>query len=382
MHLDPAPAGTPASTVRRRAGLAALFVAFALLAARGAVRNGNDFESYHRSGGWFLAGRDLYAFGDLMPYRYVPGVAALFAPLSSLPFPAARALWAVLTAALAFGVALRLDRAVGPRRALAVPLAWLCLLQPFFQELSHGQVDVLVLALALAAFDAEDRGSGVTAGVLVALAAALKASPLVLALDWALRRRWRPLAGVALGAAILAIVPVFTYGLAGAVEQHLHFLGLNAADIQVRRGEPANQSLWAMAHVLGLPAAAGAAACLALAGAVASTRDLALRRLLLLASVPLLSGYGWPQGFVVAVPLLATLFAGPPALAWGAGALAAGVSLLSYDVVGLRGEAWAHRHRALGLLLLAVVIVGRAAGPIVARASASRADRGAPVLPQ
>jgi hypothetical protein len=80
MHLDPAPAVAPASTVRRRVGLAVLFVVFALLAARGAVRNGNDFESYHRSGGWFLAGRDLYAFGDLMPYRYVPGVAALFAP--------------------------------------------------------------------------------------------------------------------------------------------------------------------------------------------------------------------------------------------------------------------------------------------------------------
>jgi len=351
----------------RGVGLATLGLVFAVLAVRGAFRPGNDFVSYHRSGAWFLAGRDLYSFGKLMPYRYVPGITAIFAPFSALSFPAARAAWSALTAALAFAAALWMDRRVGASRSLAVPLAWLCLLQPLSQELSHGQVDALVLVLALAAFDAEDRGWEVPAGVLVALAAALKAAPIVLALDWLLRRRWRALAGVALGAALLAVAPVPTYGWAGTIQQHLHFLGLNAGDIQARRGEPANQSLWSMAHQLHLGFAGGALACGALLATVLSAKDRTRRRLLVLATVPLVSGYGWPQGFILAAPLLAELLAGDRDVAWPAGALAAGFSLLSYDVAGIRGEAWAHEHRVLGALLLAVVLVGRASAARLAR---------------
>jgi Glycosyltransferase family 87 len=353
------PPGRPASHARRL-GLAALALVFAVLALRGAFRSGNDFASYHRSGAWFAAGRDLYAFGSLMPYRYAPGIAAIFAPLAALSFPAARAVWSALTAALAFASAVWADRRVGPRSALAVPLAWLCLLQPFSQELSHGQVDALVLVLALGAFAAEDRGWELTAGALVAVAAALKVAPIVLALDWLARRRWRSLCGVAVGAALLAVAPVPTYGWRGAIEQHLLFLGLNAGDIQARRGEPANQSLWSMAHQIGLGFAGGALLSAALLALLLSTKDLARRRLLTLASVPLLSGYGWPQGFIVAAPLLGELLSGDRGLAWFAGALAAGVSILSYDVAGIRTEAWAHDHRVLGLLLLGVVLVGRA----------------------
>jgi hypothetical protein len=341
-----------------------LAVVFAALAVRGAFRNGNDLEAYHRTGRWFLAGRDLYAFGNLMPYRYLPGVAAVFAPFAALSFPAAREVWSALNGALAFAAALwtsrRMDGGATVRAALAVPIAWLCLLQPFFQEISHGQVDVLVLVLALAAFTTEDRGRELAAGALVALAAALKASPIVLALDWALRRRARPIAGVALGAALLAVAPLPTFGWMGAIRQHLRFLSLNAGDIQIRQDEPANQSLWTMAHQLGLGSVGGAVACAALLAAVLSTRDLERRRLLLLASVPLLSGYGWPAGFIVAVPLLAALLAGDRIVAWSAGALAAAVSILSYDVAGSRAEAWAHEHRVLGLLLLGIVVLGRA----------------------
>jgi glycosyl transferase family 87 len=350
----------PARAFRARwLGLTALAILFAVLAVRGAFRPGNDFESYHRSGSWFVAGRDLYAFGGLMPYRYVPGITAIFAPFAALSFPAARAAWSALTAVLAFASALWVDRRVGARGALAVPLAWLCLLQPFFQELSHGQVDVLVLVLAMGAFWAEDAGWELAAGVLVALAAALKAAPIVLVLPWVLQRRWRPLAGVALGTALLAAAPIPTYGFAGTIRQHLDFLALNSADIQIRRGEGANQSLWSMAHDLGLGFAGGALASAALLALALSSKDLARRRLLLLATVPLVSGYGWPQGFLLATPLLAELLAGDRYLAWSAGALAAGVSLLTYDVAGLRAEMWAQEHRVLGLLLLAVVLIGR-----------------------
>jgi len=381
--MDLPPPVPPRSFHRARwFGLAALALVFVILAVRGAFRNGNDFESYHRSGAWFVAGRDLYTFGGLMPYRYVPGITALFAPFAAFSFPVARAVWSALTAALAFASAVWMDRRVGARGALAVPLAWLCLLQPFSQELSHGQVDVLVLVLALGAFEAEERGRDLTAGALVAFAAALKAAPIVLALDWVLRRRWRPLAGVAAGAALLAVAPIPTYGWAGAIQQHLHFLALNSGDIQVRRGEPANQSLWSMTHQLGLGFVGGAILSLGLLALVFSTKDPARRRLLLLASVPLVSGYGWPQGFILATPLLAEILAGDRNLAVWAGAFAAGISILSYDVAGIRAEAWAHAHRVLGLLLLALVLVGRVArGSRTLRSGVSRPSTSAPSLP-
>jgi hypothetical protein len=258
-----------------------------------------------------------------------------------------------------FGITLWLDRRVGPSRALAVPLAWVCLVQPLFQELSHGQVDVLVLALSLCAFSLEDRGRDLASGALVAVAAALKAAPIVLALDFLARRRWRGLVGVAVGSAVLGAAPLFTYGLGGTVAEHLHFLHLNARDIEGRRGEPANQSLWAMSHDLGLGFAGGALASGALLAAALTIREPQRRRGLLLASVPLVSGYGWPQGFILAVPLLSDLFAERARTALAAGALAALVSVLSYDVAGPGVEAVAQAHRVLGCLLLAVFLLGR-----------------------
>jgi hypothetical protein len=40
--------------------------------------------------------------------------------------------------------------------------------------------------------------------------------------------------------------------------------------------------------------------------------------------------------------------------------LAAGITVLGYDVAGRRAKDWAQGHRVLDVLLLAVVLVGRA----------------------
>lgn len=358
--LLPAPRARRGGALRT-GGLVAFAAVLAGIVARFAPRPAVDFPVFHRAGALFRAGADLYGGAWEYPYRYAPGVAALFAPLSRLPLPAARAAWAVLSAALAWAVASLL--AARRRGALAVPLAWLCLLQPLAQEIAHGQVDLLVLFLLVAAGLLEDAEAEGVAGALVALAAALKVAPALLAIDWAVRRRWRALAGVAAGGLLLVLPVAVRYGPAGAVEQHLRWFRTQSSDAAGMTAELSNQSLWSMAGRFGLPFSAAALAAAALTGAILTARHRPLRRELLAAAVPLVSAYGWPQLFILAVPLLARLLDGPPAAAWLAGACAAGVSLLSYDVAGLRAEGWAQGLRLMGALLLAVVVIGRVTAP-------------------
>jgi hypothetical protein len=353
------PDRTPRRSALRAAALVAFGAALAGIVARFASRPAADFPVFHRAGGLFRAGADLYGGAWEYPYRYAPGVAALFAPLSRLPLATARLTWAVASAALAWTVAAMLT--ARHRRPLAVLLAWLCLLQPLAQELAHGQVDVLVLFLLVAAGLLEDAEAEGTAGALVAFAAALKVAPALLAVDWAVRRRWRALLGVAAGGLLLAVPVVVRYGPAGAVAQHLRWFATQSSDAGGMTTALANQSLWSVAGRYGLPFSAAALASAALVVVLLTTGDRTRRRDLLAAALPLVSAYGWPQLFILAVPLLADLLDGPAPTAWLAGASAAGVSLLSYDVAGMRVEGWAQDLRLMGAFLLAVVVIGRVA---------------------
>ncbi len=356
-----APTGRLA-VISRRVGLVGLAVVLALLAVRAAHRPGIDLAVFHRAGARYAAGADLYFTPDgEQPFRYAPGISALMAPLAALPFPAARAVWAAISAALAFLVALALDRRVASRSPLAVPVAWLCLLQPLAQELSHGQVDLVVLALVLAAFHLDDRGSPFGAGALVALAAALKVAPAILALDWVVRRRWRPLVGVALGGVALAALVLARYGVAGALDQHVRWFTTQSSAVSGLLGAHiSNQSLWAMTERVGLGKATAALAAALLVAIALSERTSARRRFLLLATVPLVSAYGWPQLFILAIPLLSDVLAAGAVSAALAGLASGAISVLTYDVAGRRVEEWAQDHRVLGVLLLAVVLAGRA----------------------
>jgi len=355
----PASASGRGRQVRRLVGLACIGVVFVVLAIRATQRPGIDFQVLYRTGGAFRSRSDLYAIpSGIYGYRYAPGIAPLFTPLSYLSFRTALTVWIAISALIAFAVALVLSRQFGARRPLAVPLAWACLLQPLAQELSHGQVDVLVLGLAVAAFEAEDSGRELLAGALVALAAGLKVAPVLLVIDWILRRRWRPFAGVLAAAVLSAMVVVWHLGMAGAIEQHARWYETQSADVSGMIETLGNQSLWSLARHLGLGTAGGAVASLALL-AVAISAPARTRRQLLLATVPLVSAYGWPQLFILAIPLLSQILAEGKLAAWMAAFAAVAVSLLSYDVAGQHVEGWAQEHRLFTVFLITVVLAGR-----------------------
>ncbi len=361
---------TTTSPVPSRVAMALLAILFALLAVRAVQRPANDLAVFHAAGARFAAGAPLYDVAQDAPYRYAPGIAALFAPLAALPFERAKVLWIALTAALALLVALAGARQHGREAPLAVPLAWACLVQPLAQELAHGQVDVLVLALAVASFAIDDAGRPLAAGALLSVAIALKVAPVVLVADWALRRRWRALAGVAAGGLLVAALLIPRYGIGGAWAEHLAWFRTQSADAAVMVDTAANQSLWAWSRSVGLGTAGGLVAVVALLTLVVTRSAAERRRELLLAIVPLVSAYGWPQLFVLAVPMVGAVLTTRGPAAWVAGISAASVTLLSYDVAGPRVEAWAQAHRVLGLALLVAIVAARTAPARRARARA------------
>jgi len=368
----------PARAWVRRGVLVAEAATLAILAARAYGRAGNDFRVFRTAGLRFWSGADLYPASDgFFSYRYMPGAAALFGPLGWAAEPVAKALWLSVICVLAVTAAAMLHHRLRGRAWLAAPLALAALADPLYLEMRHGQANLLALVLVLAAFALEDGGRDRAAGSLVALAIALKVAPALVAIDWVLRRRWRPLAGVGAGLAAIACAPLVTHGASATVALHLEWIRTQLDSTGEVLTILRNQSVWAIAARAGVGRVAGALAVLTVLATAFSERDRDLRRALVLLAVPLASPFGWLQNYVFALPLTALLLAGPPRARWPALALSAGTILLGYDFVGARGQTWALEHSLFAVLMVGLFAFGRAQGsaatpsppPIHARAA-------------
>jgi hypothetical protein len=147
--------------------------------------------------------------GIVVSYIKTPLWAWLLAPAAgALDFDSFKRGYAALLAAMAVSMVYLAARTWTPR--LASPV-WLCLLLtglfvsvPFFAALLLGQSHVLFVFLLACAAIAEVRGRPVSAGTLLALTAAVKITPVWLALTWLVAGRWRALA--AFGAVSLALL--------------------------------------------------------------------------------------------------------------------------------------------------------------------------------
>ena len=304
----------------------------------------DDVLVYRAEGDAVAHGTDLYGFTVTrwrLPATYPPFAAILFVPTGWLPLAAVKALFiagnSVLVAVLVH-LSLRLaGRAYGPGRRLPVLLAataaalWL---EPVFQTIVFGQINLLLACLVLWDLGRPDsaRGKGLAVGV----AAGIKLTPAVFAVYLLLTGRVRAgltaLAGfagtVALGALVLpgASVEFWTRRLFETTRVGKAWI----VD---------NQSLQGLAARLAHTAEPGAlwlipAVLVALAGAVLA-RDVYLRHgrdgwgvLVTALGALLVSPISWSHHWVWCVPLLALL--APPGAGrrarWGRrAALAVGV---------------------------------------------------------
>jgi alpha-1,2-mannosyltransferase len=175
-----------------------------------------DLEVYREGARALVSGFPLYELRtdapQFLPFTYPPFAAVTALPLLVAPFAAAGWLWTLVQLALLWwivGVAFApFLRRFGPRAglaqgALAAGGAWL---MPVSEGVRYGQVNAVIVALCLwdvtrRASDGEGSGGWAGgSGVGVGLATAIKLTPGVFWLHWAVAGRWRTLA-VSLGTA-------------------------------------------------------------------------------------------------------------------------------------------------------------------------------------
>ena len=291
-----------------------IFLVFAALAAvvvASALPAGYDFHAYWLAGRNLLTGAPLYPNATTIlglpdEFRYLPIVAIVFVPFALLPYSVALALWIGIEVAIAAAVGIALIR---PLPASWRP--WAAAGYVFFLglvlEVTLGNVNLISLALALAAWRLRDRA--IPAGILLAAAVGLKFLPLTLLLFYVASGRWRPvLIGGVLGAAALAAGALL---MPDRTAEYIRFAPrlLEQDWVYEHIARPGPPELAAFFWSEWFPLAlAGAAALIAVLGGVAARRDPARENTwhaLTLATAGYLApfGYFWTTFLILSLPL-------------------------------------------------------------------------------
>ncbi|MBL8693784.1 MAG: DUF2029 domain-containing protein [Planctomycetes bacterium] len=156
-------------------------------------------------------------------FSYPPIFAVGMEPLAELPLGVAATVWflfqvGVLGATAYF--ALRLLRAAAvPHAELVLWIALIASSRFLLNNLTHGNVNSLVLMLVLASADWLGRGALARAGLAISAAASIKLLPLIFLPMLAARRAWRSVAGLAVGLLVCnALLPALWLGAERAIE--------------------------------------------------------------------------------------------------------------------------------------------------------------------
>ncbi len=163
-------------------------------------------------------------------YEYPPTFLLLPAALGQVAtgFPAFRLLWFVLNAVVVAFAMLRVARALPPpaaRRALLLaPLAWVSL--PTLSALQKGNVQLMIIALAMLAMLLFERRQFAAGGALLAFAIVSKLFPGLLLVYLIVRRQWRAVAWTAAMGVLLVVLSLAVVGARQYVAFADHLPGL------------------------------------------------------------------------------------------------------------------------------------------------------------
>ena len=286
------------------ASLAAVIVASALPA-------GYDFHAYWLAGRNLLNGEPLYPnaatiLGLPDEFRYLPIVAIVFVPFALLPYADALTIWIGIQLLIAAAVGVALIRPLPPTWR-----PWAAAGYVFFLglvlEVTLGNVNLISLALALAAWRVRDRA--IPAGILLAAAVGLKFLPLTLLLFYLASGRWRPVVtGGLIGTAALAVGALL---MPDRTAEYIRFAPrlLEQDWVYAHIARPGPPELAAFFWSEWFPLAlAGAAVLVAVLAGVAARRDPARENTwhaLTLATAGYLApfGYFWTTFLILSLPL-------------------------------------------------------------------------------
>jgi hypothetical protein len=197
-----------------------LFIALVALATVYAhhPRRCIDFGVFRTAGERFLAGTPLYRAEDgVLPFKYAPAMAVLFAPLGLVSRPLGALLWNIGSVGMLWLALRRLEAfEPGPRLSDGT-WATVLLSTPVATVLFYGQIDLWLLGLlclAAAAGGAVERG-----GTALGLATLSKPPAVLAVVFFAVERRWRALGIAAAVVAALWAVYFLRLGFPAGLEQ-------------------------------------------------------------------------------------------------------------------------------------------------------------------
>jgi Glycosyltransferase family 87 len=288
-----------------------VFASIASVIVASALPAGYDFHAYWLAGRNLLSGAPLYPDSTTIlglpdEFRYLPIVAIVFVPFALLPYAVALVIWIAIQLAVAAAVGVALIR---PLPASWRP--WAAAGYVFFLglvlEVTLGNVNLISLALALAAWRLRDRA--IPAGILLAAAVGLKFLPLTLLLFYVASGRWRPvLIGGVIGSAALAVGALL---MPDRTAEYIRFAPrlLEQDWVYAHIARPGPLELAALFWSEWFPLVlAGAAALVAVLAGVAARRDRARENTwhaLTLATAGYLApfGYFWTTFLILSLPL-------------------------------------------------------------------------------
>ena len=153
-------------------------------------------------------GIDVYEYPP--PFLLLPGALRAIVP----GFPVFRLLWFVLNGIVVAFVMVRVARALPPpaaRRALLLaPLVWIS--PPTLSALQKGNVQLMIVALAMMAMLLFERRRFAAGGAFLAFATASKLFPGLLLVYLIVRRQWRAVAWTAAMGALLVVLSLAVVG--------------------------------------------------------------------------------------------------------------------------------------------------------------------------
>ena len=241
---------------------------------------------------------------------YGPQLALLFAPLGSLPYGHALALWTLLSASLYAASCLAIWRRCPGLSADGGTVALLAFASPaFFAVIGFGQISVLALACVSAAYLALARGRPELAGLAIGALAFKPQLGLAAAIVFVAAREWRIVGGAIVGALIQVLLAAIVLG-PGVIAAHFEVL-LSLPELAPVLGHKHHQMHSLKAFFGGfLPGALATGAWIATAGATLiatirawrSSAPLELRFSLLLLATALVNPHQYLYDLVILVP--------------------------------------------------------------------------------
>jgi alpha-1,2-mannosyltransferase len=200
-----------------------------------------DLQVYREAGRSILYGRPIYDFltdaPQLLPFTYPPFAALLAVPTALVPFGAVAWLWAAGQVAATYATVWIAGRPLLVRAGVWRPVAAAFLTavmlwtEPVTDGIRFGQVNAFLVLLCLV--DLTAIRASLPRGLLIGLATAIKLTPGVFLLYFAVTRRWRTAVALVGGAVVATIgaaliLPEATVAFWGGALQDPNRLGPNS----------------------------------------------------------------------------------------------------------------------------------------------------------